>query len=429
MKRLKIFSGFTVAAIAAAMLAAMPASAANYAANKQATGGTTQIQKYLVIDNNAQVPDATFEYEITAGTAVNYTTPEGATGTVAAYAGIGVDKIDVGDVSFEAADIDDAVPGAENDGITNSEDKKYVKKSFELDFSEVKFPEPGVYRYVLTEKNAGDEDDLGLGIKHVGNYQKTLDVYVTDSNGTLSVSTYVLCNSVRSTRPQIADEVAALEDDVDRTATNNTDKTDGFVNEYVTKNLSFAKKVTGNQGSKDKYFKFSVKIKDAEGTIVTVDLAGAEAAPTANNATIYTQAVMAAANAVDENGDADDGQQLVIDSDEKTYYFYLQNGQYITLKGLPTGASYEVSEAAEEYTSTVTDDDENSIEIGTLTFKDDASGDIGDDDIATGFINNKNGSIPTGVILSIAGPAVIGLAVVGGIIYMTIKRKKEDAED
>ena len=428
MKRLKIFSGFTVAAIAAAMLAAMPASAANYAANKQATGGTTQIQKYLVIDNDAVVPEATFEYEITAiDDDINYTSPAGATGTVAAYAGVDADKITVGNVTFTAADA--ATAGAADDGITNSTDKKYVKKSFELDFSAVKFAEPGVYRYTLTEKNAGDEDDLGVGIKHVGNYQKTLDVYVTDSNGTLSVSSYVLYNSLITTPPALASAVVALDEKVDRTDTANTDKTDGFVNEYVTKNLSFAKKVTGNQGSKDKYFKFSVKIKDAEDTIVTVDLAGAEAAPTANNATIYTQAVMAAANTVDENGDADDGQQLVIDSDEKTYYFYLQNGQYITLKGLPTGASYEVSEAAEEYTSTVTDDDENSIEIGTLTFKDDASGDIGDDDIATGFINNKNGSIPTGVILSIAGPAVIGLAVVGGIIYMTIKRKKEDAED
>ena len=156
-------------------------------------------------------------------------------------------------------------------------------------------------------------------------------------------------------------------------------------------------------------------------------MTGAETETSANSATIYAKADMDAANSVDQNEDVA-GQQLVIDSDEKSYDFYLQNGQYITLKGLPAGATYTVSEAAEEYTSTATND-ENDFEIGTLTFDDAVTGDIEDDDIYTGFINNKNGSIPTGVILSVAGPAVIGLAVVGGIIYMTVKRKKDDAED
>ena len=310
MKKTKLFSGFIVAAIAAAMLAAMPASAASYDATKQATGGTTSIQKYLVIDNDAVVPEATFEYEISAGTTVNYNTPDGATNTVAAYAGIGVDKINVGDVSFEAADIDHAVPGAKNDGITNSTDKKYVKKSFELDFSAVKFAEPGVYRYVLTEKNAGDEDDLGVGIKHVGNYKKTLDVYVTDNNGTLNVSSYVLYNSLITTPPALASAVVALDEKVDRTDTANTDKTDGFVNEYESRKLTFAKKVTGNQGSKDKYFKFTVKIENANGATLSVDMTGAETETSANSATIYAKADMDAANSVDQNEDVA-GQQLV----------------------------------------------------------------------------------------------------------------------
>ncbi len=426
MKKLKIFSGLTTAVIAVVMLAVMPASAANYA--DKATGGKTQIQKYLVLDSNAQIPEVTFEYEIEAGTAVKYTTPDTAADTVAAYAGVDAAKITVGKVSFSADDAEGIVPGVKKDGITNSENKKYVKKSFKLDFTKVEFSEPGVYRYVLKEKNAGAKDNLGAGIKHVGNYQKTLDVYVTDTDGTLSVVSYVLYNSVLDTPPQLAAEVVELDTSVDRTATDNTDKTDGFVNEYVTKNLSFAKKVTGNQGSKDKYFKFTVKIENAKGTKLTVDMAGAETAPAVNNATIYDKDVMAAANAVDDDVDTE-GQQLVIGSDEETYDFYLQNGQYITLKGMPVGSSYTVTEAAEEYTQTEADDDKNSIVIGTATFDDAAEGTIADEDIATGFTNNKNGSIPTGVIFAVAGPAVVGLAVVGGIIFMIVRRKKEDAED
>ena len=419
MKKKKLLAAFSTMAIAASMLAAMPASAANYTA---VAGGTTQVQKYLVLDKDAVVPSATFNYTITAGTEKKYDGKN----SLAAYAGImpsGTTGI-TGTVSFAAGDT--TVNGAADDGITNSTDKKYVKKAFDLDFSGVSFPEPGVYRYVLTEDNA-DTDNLGSGIKHVGNYQKTLDVYVKDTDGVLSVQSYVLYNSIITTAPAISnDEVLKLNNKVDRTDTTNTDKTDGFVNEYGSKSLSFAKKVEGNQGSKDKYFKFTVKIENASGANLKVVMDNAETAPTVNNATVYTAAVMAAANGIDEN-DTVAGQQLVIDSNEKSYDFYLNNGQYITLEGLPKGATYTVSEDAEEYTAA------DGATLGTApdtnAFTDAKTGDIGDNDIKTGFTNTKNGMIPTGVILSIAGPAILGIAVVGGIVYMIIKRKKEEEQD
>lgn len=421
MKKKKFLAVFSTMAIAASMLAAMPASAANYTA--VAAGGTTEVQKYLVLDKDAEVPTATFNYTITAGAEKKY---EGKN-SIAAYAGImpsGTTGI-TGTVSFAAGDT--TVNGAIDDGITNSTDKKYVKKGFNLNFSGVSFPEPGVYRYVLTEDKAGDTDDLGAGIKHVGNYQKTLDVYVTDNDGTLGVERYILYNSIIKSAPDISNN-AELDDKVNRTDTTNTAKTDGFVNEYESKSLSFAKKVEGNQGSKDKYFKFTVKIENALGANLKVLMDNAETAPTVNNATVYTAEVMAEANGIDdidENTAA--GQQLVIDSNEKSYDFYLQNGQYITLEGLPKGASYTVSEDAEEYTAA----DGATFGTGTsaIAFTDAKEGGIGAADVKTGFTNTKDGTIPTGVILSIAGPAVLGIAVVGGIVYMTLKRKKEEEQD
>ena len=408
MKKKKFLAVFSTMAIAASMLAAMPASAANYT---PVQGTTTEVQKYLVLDKDAEVPTATFNYTITAGAEKKYEGKD----SIAAYAGImpsGTTGI-TGTVSFAAGDT--TVNGAGDDGITNSTDKKYVKKGFDLDFTGVSFPEPGVYRYVLTENNAGATDNLGAGIKHVGNYQKTLDVYVTDDDGTLGVESYILYNSIITTAPTISND-EALNNKVNRTDTTNTAKTDGFVNEYESKSLSFAKKVEGNQGSKDKYFKFTVKIENASGANLKVLMDNAETAPTVNNATVYDAADMAAANAIDENTTVA-GQQLVIDDDEKTYDFYLQNGQYITLEGLPKGATYTVSEDAEEYTAA------DGATFGTGTSANAFT------DNKTGFTNTKDGTIPTGVILSIAGPAVLGIAVVGGIVYMTLKRKKEEEQD
>ena len=420
MKKKKFLAVFSTMAIAASMLAAMPASAANYTA--VAGGGTTEVQKYLVLDKDAEVPTATFNYTITAGAEKKYDGKD----SIAAYAGImpsGTTGI-TGTVSFAAGDT--TVNGAADDGITNSTDKKYVKKGFDLDFTGVSFPEPGVYRYVLTEDNAGATDNLGAGIKHVGNYQKTLDVYVTDDDGTLGVVSYILYNSIIETAPAISNN-AALDNKVDRTDTANTEKTDGFVNEYESKSLSFAKKVEGNQGSKDKYFKFTVKIKNASGANLKVLMDNAETAPTVNNATVYDAEDMEEANKIDENRTVAGQQLVIIDNDEKTYDFYLQNGQYITLEGLPKGATYTVSEDAEEYTAA----DGATFGTGTSAnaFTDNKTGNIGDNDIKTGFTNTKDGTIPTGVILSIAGPAVLGIAVVGGIVYMTLKRKKEEEQD
>ena len=428
MKKKRFLTTLAAAALAVSMLSAIPASAANYPEAKWAAGDTKELKKYLVLDKTANVPEAKFSYTIAAGTPANYTTPTGASGTIAAYAGVDADKITIADAEFTSSSA--TTNGAADDGITNSTAKKYAVDTFSVDFSAVKFKEPGVYRYVVTETGAGATDDLGTGIKHVGNYQKTLDVYVKDTDGTLSVESYILYNSVIDTAPAISDDTA-LDDKVDRTDTANVEKTDGFVNEYSSKSLSFAKKVTGNQGSKDKYFKFTVEIKNAKGATLTIDpdKSSFEQTTTQNSATIYNTADMNAANGVDQNNKIT-GQQLNISSNSATYDFYLQNDQYITLVGLPTGAEYEITEAAEEYTSTATADETGKkFTIGTIEFKDETSGTIGTADVAAGFTNTKDGTIPTGVILSIAGPAVVGLAVAGGLIFMLIKRKKEDAED
>lgn len=426
MKKKRFLTTLAAAALAASMLSALPASAANYDSTKWATGGTTTIKKYLVLDKKANVPNVTFSYTIAAGAEAKYEGKD----TIAAYAGVvPTDPDDAITASTTFTSASTTTDSTGDEGIANDTTKKYATGEFTLDFQKVQFKEPGVYRYVLTETGAGTTDNLGAGISHVGNYQKTLDVYVTDDDGTLAVDKYILYNSIIADPPAISND-EQLNSKVDRRSTTNTAKTDGFVNEFACQSLSFAKKVAGNQGSKDKYFKFTVSINNAKGATLTINAnkSNFEIAPTENSATVYSTTDMNTANKVDENEDVT-GQQLIIADTTASYDFYLQDGQYITIDGLPVGASYEVAEAAEEYTSEAANEDGKKFTLGTIEFKDAASGTIGTADVATGYTNTKDGTIPTGVILSIAGPAVVGLAVIGGLIFMIIKRKKEDSED
>ncbi len=164
-----------------------------------------------------------------------------------------------------------------------------------------------------------------------------------------------------------------------------SDKSAGYVNEISTYNLEFGKEVTGNQGSKDKYFKFTVKVENlrkkhyrlakddetdiadaadgtdafcdkdghafAPGTLVieiepsTISLEGNwEKNPTKTAATIYEAPEMVTANNVTQLKADDSG---VIE-----HVFYLKDGEYVKLVDLPTGARYTVTEVEEDYKKT-----------------------------------------------------------------------------
>lgn len=45
------------------------------------------------------------------------------------------------------------------------------------------------------------------------------------------------------------------------------------------------------------------------------------------------------------------------------------------------------------------------------------------------FTNTRTGTIPTGILLSVAAPAAVGVVVIGGIAYLLIKNKRREAEE
>ena len=397
----------SLAAATALMLSMVvtPVFAANYTA---IPGGTTNLEKVLIVKNDAEIPAATFEFSVSAGSAVAETA-----NTVKVYAGVTPEKVKVnggegsGTVAFTAGEAKTA--GAAEDGYANDANKSYAKKTIGLDFSGVSFTEPGVYRYLITEA------DPASPISAVGEKVTTVDVYVEDNDGKLEVKKYVAYDGTITSGPA-------------SDGTNAGTKDDKFKNELSTQNIEFGKEVTGNQGSKDQYFEFKLTITGAgAGTVLTVEPGTDDIkAPHANNATSFDVDAMTTANTRDDDT-AKTGQQLVAnDSGEIEWTLYLHDGQYVKVTGLPAGATYTLTETdATGYTKAAGIDKD--VSKKDIDYKDPTNGSIARADIHTGYTNNREGVIPTGI--AVTAGAGIGICALGIAGIMLTKKRKKYAED
>ena len=179
----KLIKIFTMAMSLLLVVGTVGVSAANYEA---IPGTDTELTKYLVVNEDAEIPEASFEFTVSAGQAKEATET-----TVKVWAGINPElvkvngELETGTVEFvvgEEATSADAVNAL---GQTKAEGKKAAKKTIALDFSGVQFTEPGVYRYLVTETEPESP------IKAVDSRITTVDVYVEDNNGVLEVKEYV----------------------------------------------------------------------------------------------------------------------------------------------------------------------------------------------------------------------------------------------
>ena len=363
-------------------------------------GTTTTFDKYLVMDTQANIPNASFSYSITPGTPKSYSVGEK---KFEILAGIGtptmagVDSSATNTIAFKQSDTitatGTAIAGDQVKDLATTQ--KYVKKTATLDFSGITFTEPGVYRYVITE--TGDN----LGITNDTNMKRILDVYVIDNAGELEIASYVL-HATESVL-KMGDDSGTVEIEASEM------KSQGFTNVYDTSDLTFKKEVAGNQASRDKYFKFTVNITGAvPGTVYTVDIDNADATSNTNAATITENAGKSNVNSMTVENDGTISQD-----------FYLQHGQEIKIQGIAKGTKYNVTENKEDYKS----------EAAVVTgYTDGVSGTIESADLKTSYKNTRDGVIPTGVIMTVAPFAAVTL--LGAVGMVTIKmRKKEDDEE
>ena len=444
----RFFAGFAAAAIAASMMAVPVGASTTSFTYTPVSGGDFVFNKYLVVDDNATVPKATFTYTIAPA---GITTAHLTAGNVELYNGAAgaVMKTSDPDAQFTSASATatGAASFTNNKGVAGSTinildsmtGKKYATDTVTVDFSACSFNEPGVYRYTLTETA------VAAPYSHINAAVRTLDVYVQDTGTALEVTGYVLYDSdIGDTAPTNYSASGAETGIGYNTNENDTatgKKSSGFVNGYETVDLTVSKAVTGNQGSRDKYFKFTIKSNTTLEETDKFYLSGNfEAAPTATSATSYATADMA----VTANG-------AVLDTDTSTYYvtgatlntgyvIYMQAGQNVVVNGLPKGVSYTVTEDAEDYTPSTAVSGDTTNDGTDLTDTTDnvniASGSavtVSDTnltaDTTVAYTNNRTGTIPTGVILTVAAPAVIGLGVLGLIVMLNVKKKREDAEE
>lgn len=418
------------ALLAGAMTIAMTVPSFAATTYTPVAGTSCNFNKYLIMDAGDTVPNATFAFTVAPGTARSADTSDNAVMQV--FAGVGTPTI--ADVTFAPADSTATDAGKNIDVARSQEDRtgtagtdtvqldageKYATKQATVDFSSVRFDEPGIYRYIITETASAEH--AAAGIIHDTDVDRVLDVYVTDDgNGTLVVSGYVLHTSdgdvVINTTMGPAD-VAAAGAALD-------DKTDGFTNEYTTKDLVFKKEVTGNMASRDKYFEFTVtatNVNDADSYVVSLADDGdanttdgnADATSGANSRTIK-------ANAGKTNPTTVTGAQL-----KAGQKFYLQHGQSIAIRGLALNAGYTVTENAEDF---------NSTGAAVAGYTDATSGTIGtvagaNKAVKTSYLNQSEGIIPTGVAIAIAPFAALGLLGGTRLISLIKKKKEEDEEE
>ena len=245
-----------------------------------------------------------------------------------------------------------------------------------------------------------------------------MDVYVVD-DGTknLSVAGYVLHNS----------EATAT---VPTEYSTNTpaSKTDGFTNTYTSHDLTINKVVSGNQASRDEYFKLTVVISDAvAGTVYDVDLTDADATTGTNaiNTTAHTNPASITVPAGETSVSTE---------------FWLQGGQSIVIKGLANNTGYTITEDKtaldnEGYAASLsanTGDTKNGNDESAPAIAMAADTTIADTDItadtAITITNTKSGTIPTGVMMAVAPFAVATLIGGAGVATMTMKKRKKEDE-
>ncbi len=414
-------------------------------------GTNTIFNKYLVLDDSAEVPNVKFDFTIAAGDGV-----QSAEGTMEVLPGIVVKDGDVvtapkvSSVTFAPTDSTDSIvsyaqwnqsyktsdASAEkmNGETVLTENRKYAKQTAEVDFSGVTFSEPGIYRYVVSE-TAGS----AKGISYTTD-KLVIDVYVTDYVDTTDDNKHKLqIAKVNDKAPYVISRITAsgtaseIPTGADLGSGDNykpgVEKATGLTNTYTTHNLVVGKAVSGNQASRDKYFALTVKVENLNaGDKFNVSIADDSNTATVDgnaDATSGENPATKAANAGKTN------ETLITVAADKTGFsqtYYLQHGQYIAIRGLPEGAAYTVTEDAEDYKQAHKAQISDTLKFEDGTYSETTKAITGtlNTDAKVGFTNTRNGTVPTGIVLSVVPAVIIFALALAALIVIAVRRKRAE---
>ena len=333
-------------------------------------GGTATFVKYLVVDSDSNIPDVEFLFDIKRGAHKDATAT-----TVEILQGI---RANIGTADFSNDDTANCILGlpTDTDRTNPTAGKKFAQKTVTVTFPENSFNCPGVYRYEITELSTNPLP----GVVYDSNPTRYLDVFVlTDDNNALSIDSFVLSDT-------LAD--IGLNGEY---VTENSVKSSGYTNELTQYDFEFSKTISGNQGDKNKRFKFTLNISNANpGTYPVL------ATDVTDDPTFIT---------VPEGGTS-------------THTFYLTNGSSVQILGLNKDAKCTVTENEQDYTPSYKIDNgavASGNSSGVIT--------LANDDHSVAFTNTRNGIIPTGVIVAVA-PFAVGILVFGAVLIFIVVRRK-----
>lgn len=335
-------------------------------------------------------------------------------------------------------------------------------KNLTIDFSNVVFTAPGVYRYKITESadaytTSGVTDGTSTAIRY-------LDVYVKRSDS--STSPYALYTDGSTAAQWIIYGYVCLDSTLGTTnVTPSTNKTNGFTaksedatsgtttaDQYHTHNLTVGKTLTGDPTMNSHEFPFDVAFSN--GTAGTATETFRFAVKTSGNATINATYLnhnaagtslggnSVAANALDYTTASD-----VVTTDHKDGDPTIANGATVTYIGIPDTVAATVTETnnvtGTVYATTATVDATATAfaDTGTAVLSTDsktatmdptdtaviaAGAPAADTNMAIQFTNTLSIISPTGVALRVAPYMAIGGA---GILFFAVSKKFKKEEE
>lgn len=366
-RMLKKVSTVTAAGMMMTAMLGMQVSAAESSDSEAAVKKNPTITKQITKESNIYAPKTTFKFTVAPGTAV----PAGEN-QEAIYAGpangVTLDK-DV--IASVPADSDIG-----NEKITVGTTKLNVNESV---FTKGEDAKPGIFRYVVSEAATDNDGNKYEGVAYTTE-QKYFDVYVTsDDVGNLEVSSYLF---------------------VDKTDSKSKDG-GVFTNDYSSrhdtlKDLTVKKEVTGNQGNRNKDFKFTIKVDGAAGEQYYVTFSDGKAPTT------------------------------LVSGEAKT--ITLKDNETAKIFGLSETDEYTVTEASyadDGYTTTI-DNEEKLTATGTIKKDTEARTTAANGDKNITVVNDKTTNSPTGIFLHVAPYiALIGAAIASSLLFFRRKRAKD----
>lgn len=387
------------------------------------------------------VTDATTDHS--SGTAVSTTTIPGIITGVKVNGGTaGTSESATGTLAWTNADILDASAS----GTANC-------KAFTVDFSDVVFTQPGVYRYLITE-TANAYTTSGV-TETTGTHTRYLDVYVMRSD--TYDATEITKEDWRIYGYVCVIESEEITPDGDTTTTGAV-KTNGFVaatndsavvkaDEYHTYNLTIGKTLVGDATMSGHKFPFDAAWTAGAATgnfQFAVEESNAAVTKTAQAATTSVGGTDVAANTLYKVGDAD-----AVGTADKDGSPSIANGGTVKYIGIPTGSTVAVTETnnvtGTTYATTAKDGETDVTLTGngatistdgkTATMPQGATATYtqteapaADTNAAIQFTNTLSIISPTGYVVRFAPYA---LMLIGGIALLIVakKHRKHTEED